>query len=112
METLKHNDWPFLTPLAKGRGSRLRDGNGACIAFAVEMSTAKGRGSRLRDGNMMLLRVSLPLPWLKAGVPGWGMETGCRHGFPPFFDTAKGRGSRLRDGNARPPCGKWGTSLG
>ncbi len=62
---------------AKGRGSRLRDGNhtGEDQESSIQPG-AKGRGSRLRDGNY----THFPL------------------GFINFFK-AKGRGSRLRDGN-------------
>src|SRR5579883_1698545 len=61
---------------------------------------AKGRGSRLRDGNP--IAAFLPkcdTTWLKAEVPVCGMETQQIRFQQRTIYRAKGRGSRLRDGN-------------
>ncbi len=77
-----------ITAAAKGRGSRLRDGNHINGLPRQLNNMAKGRGSRLRDGNH----------WFK--------------GFQEAITEAKGRGSRLRDGNRQPGVGVGCGTLG
>ncbi len=92
---INHRFW------AKGRGSRLRDGNEAEINNLTGELKAKGRGSRLRDGNSQFSALTdCDRLRLKAGVPVCGMETvGIGDFRPAKRGPAKGRGSRLRDGN-------------
>ncbi len=76
METLRGRNWLPSFIMAKGRGSRLRDGN----------STE----------NVRHIAVYVRL---KAEVPVCGMETVLRFQQVYAIVLAKGRGSRLRDGN-------------
>ncbi len=61
---------------AKGRGSRLRDGNERGFRVIQGTLAAKGRGSRLRDGNKSMISTAIAgARRLKAEVPVCGMET-------------------------------------
>ncbi len=51
METYELYDVRDVLWMAKGRGSRLRDGNADLCLVHCPTLMAKGRGSRLRDGN-------------------------------------------------------------
>ncbi len=100
METGKDVEEAWTISTAKGRGSRLRDGNTTECTKGETLDRLKAGVPVCGMETSMILTPVADFSWLKAGVPVCGMETRFwRCQFVPGAGLAKGRGSRLRDGN-------------